>query len=58
MTVRIAARSGVDVCARLLRDERLRTLALAAYYLAVFVGLLAMYGQGQFKAPSYIYQRF
>ena len=47
-----------SLSAHVRRAERLRTAAIAVYYLAVLVGLLVMYGRGQFTAPSYVYQGF
>lgn len=40
------------------RHERLRAVGLTAYYLGILLGLLALYGRGNFTAPSYIYQAF
>ncbi len=35
-----------------------RTIALTLYYLAILLGLILMYGKGDFSAPSFIYQGF
>ncbi len=35
-----------------------RTVALTLYYLAILLGLILMYGKGDFSAPSFIYQAF
>jgi hypothetical protein len=35
-----------------------RTAALTVYYLAILVGLLVLYGRGDFSTPSFIYQGF
>jgi hypothetical protein len=35
-----------------------RFVALTIYYLGILVGLLALYGQGDFSNPSFIYQNF
>ena len=35
-----------------------RTIALTFYYLAILLGLILMYGKGDFSAPSFIYQAF
>ena len=31
---------------------------LIVYYLAVILGLIAMYGRGDFKTPPFVYQGF
>jgi hypothetical protein len=31
---------------------------LTAFYLAVFVGLVVVYGRGHFPAPRFVYQDF
>ena len=35
-----------------------RFLALTIYYLGILVGLIALYGKGNFSTPSFIYQNF
>ena len=35
-----------------------RFVALTAYYLGILVGLVALYGQGDFSTPPFIYQNF
>jgi hypothetical protein len=35
-----------------------RSAALVLYYLAILVGLLLLYGRGDFSTPSFIYQGF
>jgi hypothetical protein len=37
---------------------RVRFVALTFYYLAILVGLVALYGQGDFSTPPFIYQNF
>ena len=37
---------------------RLRVVALAAYYLAIIAGLVALYGRGDFSTPPFVYQEF
>jgi hypothetical protein len=39
-------------------DRRLRVIALTLYYLAILVGLIVLYGRGDFSTPSFIYQGF
>ena len=35
-----------------------RTVTLTFYYLAILLGLILMYGKGNFSAPSFVYQAF
>ena len=35
-----------------------RFVALTIYYLGILVGLVALYGAGDFSTPSFIYQNF
>jgi D-Ala-teichoic acid biosynthesis protein len=46
----------------LLRDRFarpwLRFVTLTIYYLAILVALVALYGQGNFSTPPFIYQNF
>jgi hypothetical protein len=35
-----------------------RFVALTAYYLGILVGLIALYGRGDFSTPPFIYQNF
>lgn len=39
-------------------DARLRTVALTLYYLGILLGLLVLYGRGDFSTPSFVYQGF
>ena len=36
----------------------LRTAALTLYYGAILVGLVVLYGRGDFSTPSFVYQGF
>jgi hypothetical protein len=36
----------------------LRLVLLTLYYLAILVGLVLMYGRGDFSTPPFIYQGF
>ncbi|MFL6544712.1 MAG: teichoic acid D-Ala incorporation-associated protein DltX [Candidatus Udaeobacter sp.] len=36
----------------------LHRVLLIVYYLAVILGLIAMYGRGDFSTPSFVYQGF
>ena len=44
--------------AKLVTHPWVRIVALTFYYLAIIVGLIAMYGKGDFSTPSFIYQNF
>ena len=35
-----------------------RFVALTIYYLGILVGLIALYGRGDFSTPPFIYQNF
>ena len=35
-----------------------RFVALTVYYLGILVALVALYGQGDFSTPPFIYQNF
>ena len=37
---------------------RVRFVALTMYYLGILVGLIALYGKGDFSTPPFIYQNF
>ena len=39
-------------------QPRVRFVALTLYYLGILVGLVALYGQGDFSTPPFIYQNF
>lgn len=41
-----------------LARPRVRFVALTIYYLGILVGLVALYGQGDFSTPPFIYQNF
>lgn len=40
------------------RDMRLRVVALAILYLAIVLGLIVLYGKGDFSTPPFIYQGY
>jgi hypothetical protein len=40
------------------RQPWLRFVALTIYYLGILVALFALYGQGNFSTPPFIYQNF
>jgi D-Ala-teichoic acid biosynthesis protein len=35
-----------------------RFVALTIYYLGILVGLIALYGAGEFSTPPFVYQNF
>jgi len=37
---------------------RVRFVVLTAYYLGILVGLIALYGKGDFSTPPFVYQNF
>ncbi len=37
---------------------RVRFVVLTIYYLGILVGLVALYGAGDFSTPPFIYQNF
>jgi D-Ala-teichoic acid biosynthesis protein len=37
---------------------RVRFVVLTLYYLGILVGLIALYGKGDFSTPPFIYQNF
>ena len=39
-------------------QPRVRFVTLTMYYLAILVALVALYGQGDFSTPPFIYQKF
>lgn len=41
-----------------LAKPRVRFVLLTLYYLAIMAGLVALYGQGDFSTPPFIYQNF
>jgi hypothetical protein len=41
-----------------LARPRVRFVVLTAYYLAILAGLFALYGEGDFSTPPFIYQNF
>jgi hypothetical protein len=36
----------------------MRAITLTLYYLAILIGLILLYGQGDFSTPPFIYQGF
>jgi hypothetical protein len=39
-------------------EPRIRFVALMIYYLGILLGLIALYGQGDFTTPPFVYQSF
>ncbi len=42
----------------LLERRSIATLLLTLYYLAIIIGLIVLYGRGDFSTPSFVYQAF
>ncbi len=42
----------------LYHNPTVRVIALMLYYLAIILGLILMYGKGDFSTPPFIYQGF
>ncbi len=42
----------------IIKDPRVRVLLLTLYYLLIILGLIIMYGRGDFSTPPFIYQGF
>ena len=43
---------------QLVADPRVRLAALTLYYLAILLGLVLLYGRGDFSTPPFVYQGF
>jgi D-Ala-teichoic acid biosynthesis protein len=43
---------------KLIAQPWVRFVALTIYYLGILVGLIALYGKGDFSTPPFIYQNF
>lgn len=39
-------------------NPSVRTVALTLFYLAILLGLIVLYGRGDFSTPKFIYQGF
>ena len=39
-------------------NPRVKSILLTLYYLAILLGLLLLYGKGDFSTPKFIYQGF
>ncbi len=46
------------VIERLVGNDRLRGVVVTLYYFAIIVGLILLYGRGDFSTPGFIYQGF
>jgi D-Ala-teichoic acid biosynthesis protein len=53
-----ADRSQIILSSRWLARPWVRFAALTIYYLGILVGLIALYGRGDFSTPPFIYQNF
>ena len=52
-----AGRTRISLKERL-SGPRVRFVLLTLYYLGIMAGLVALYGQGDFSTPPFIYQNF
>lgn len=48
----------INIIRERLAKPRVRFVLLTLYYLAIMAGLVALYGQGDFSTPPFIYQNF
>ena len=39
-------------------NPRVRVVALTLFYLGILIGLIVLYGKGDFSTPSFIYQGY
>ena len=44
--------------ARVAGNRRVRFVSLTVYYVGILIGLILMYGRGDFSTPSFVYQGF
>ena len=54
MLIKHWMRSITELCA----NGWVQSILLTLYYLAILIGLLLLYGQGNFSTPKFIYQGF
>ena len=47
-----------DLLRERFRRPRARFVILTIYYLGILVGLIVLYGKGDFSTPPFIYQNF
>ena len=43
---------------KILNNRWVQSVALTLYYLAIIVGLIVLYGKGDFSTPPFVYQGF
>lgn len=48
----------IPAVAKFASNPWVRGAALTLYYLAILIGLIVLYGKGDFSTPSFIYQGF
>jgi hypothetical protein len=48
----------LPVVLRLPTRPWVRLVVLTVYYLAIIVGLMVLYGKGDFSTPAFVYQNF
>ncbi len=50
-------KTGPAFC-KLYHDPRVHLVLLTLYYLAIILGLVLLYGRGDFSTPPFVYQGF
>ena len=58
MTIRDNYYISYNLLRELFARPRVRFVVLTAYYLGILVGLIALYGKGDFSTPPFVYQNF
>ena len=48
----------VTLITEVYHNPTVRVVALTLYYLAIILGLILLYGRGDFSTPPFIYQGF
>ncbi len=51
-------KSWMPTITRIYHNPTVHVILLTLYYLAIILGLIIMYGKGDFSTPSFIYQGF
>ena len=54
----MASRDWLSSISNFFVNPWIRGILLTLYYLAIIVGLILMYGKGDFSTPKFIYQGF
>jgi hypothetical protein len=48
----------LEVGLTLAANQWIRFVGLTLYYLAILIGLIVLYGRGDFSTPAFVYQGF